>query len=353
VSADLTANPEDGVCGLTVSEAEAGQKLLHFLARRMDAPPAVFHRWIRTGQVRVNGGRARAFDRLAARDLVRVPPFALADARVVTSAPAPVPELGAPHTPSAGIDILFENERVVICVKPAGLPAHAGTGHADSLVARLSARYAGSAFMPTPAHRLDKATSGLVLVAKSYAALRLAQESLGAAPAEGGIGKSYLAWVSGACPWQEPALLEDRLEKAGDENGFERVRVAETGTGRRALLTARCLHVRPDARPSALPALHVASLLRLTPHTGRTHQIRAQLAARGFPLIGDPKYGGPPCKQGLLLHAYGLDFAPEVAAGLGLAEERIICPPPWHGEWAVEGRICSQNSNWSCPGFAG
>jgi 23S rRNA pseudouridine955/2504/2580 synthase len=328
VSADLTANHEDGVCGLTVSEAEAGQKLLHFLARRVEAPPAVFHRWIRTGQVRVNGGRAKAFDRLAAHDLVRVPPFALAEARVLMPVPAPAT--------LPGLVILLENERVAICVKPAGLPAHAGTGHADSLAVRLFARYNGSAFMPTPAHRLDKATSGLVLVAKSYAALRLAQESLG----NGGIGKTYLAWVRGSCPWQEPALLEDRLEKAKDENGFERMRVTETG--RRALLTAQCLEVRPSA-----------SLVRITLHTGRTHQIRAQLAARGFPLIGDPKYGGPPCKQGLLLHACGMDFTPEVAAGLGLAERSIICPPPWRGEWAVESGICSQNSNRSWPGFVG
>lgn len=300
---------------LTVTHAEAGQKLLQFLERRMHVPGPGLHRWIRTGQVRVNSKRAKAFDRLHMGDVVRLPPFAFSQARAVHD--TPVPEA----LPMPFVPVLVESDAVLICCKPAGLPVHAGTGHADSLAARLHAHYAGSAFMPTPAHRLDKATSGLLLIAKTYAALRLIQEALGDADR---LTKTYLAWVGGNWPHDHPVVLRDHLHKATSPDGLERMHTTHAD-GALALLTARRIATRQHA-----------SLLQIDLHTGRTHQIRAQLAARGHPLIGDPKYGGPACPQGMLLHAWGLSMSPDLAAQLGLAATRVFAPPSWQAPWQIE-----------------
>jgi 23S rRNA pseudouridine955/2504/2580 synthase len=309
---------------LAVSGEEAGQKLLQFLARRLDAPAPMLHRWIRTGQVRINGRRCAPFARLEAGDGVRVPPFAR--------------PRSLPDAPRSGWrpDILAESGAVLICCKPAGLPVHAGSGHTDSLIARLRALRPEAPFALTPAHRLDKAASGLLIVGKSYEGLRLAQAAAGS----GDIGKVYLAWAHGLCPWEEETLLVDRLLKARDADGRERVRVSPDG--RPARLRARCLERRQDA-----------SLLRLVLHTGRNHQIRAQMAARGFALVGDPKYGGPPCRQGLLLHAAALVFAPALAEALGLPSPRLVCPAPWRDEWSA-GRtalFCGPEKNSGAKGL--
>ncbi len=295
---------------LIVSPEEAGQKLLQFLARRLDTPQSALHRWIRTGQVRRNGRRAQPFARLAPGDAVRLPPFAALDLKLPTGEEAALP---AP-------DILLQTRAVLICVKPAGLPVHAGTGHTDSLTARLHAHCADSRFMPTPAHRLDKPTSGLLIAARTYEALRLLHEAL---ITRNALVKTYLAWATGSCPWREPTLLEDGIAKVVSENGFERMELVPLEeAGKKASLTVQCLQERLGA-----------SLLHLVLHTGRTHQIRVQLAGRGAPLIGDRLYGGPACDQGLLLHAAQLSFAPALARALDLPDTEVFCPPPWEDPW--------------------
>ncbi|WP_300831867.1 S4 domain-containing protein, partial [uncultured Bilophila sp.] len=130
---------------LLVTAEEAGQKLLQFLARRFDEPQGVLHRWIRTGQVRINGGRAKPFDRVDFGDEVRVPPFAGGGAQ----AAAPVKEDRSLLPP-----IVAETDELIVFCKPAGLPVHPGTGHTDSLTARLEKSFAGAPFMPAPVHRL-------------------------------------------------------------------------------------------------------------------------------------------------------------------------------------------------------
>jgi 23S rRNA pseudouridine955/2504/2580 synthase len=306
--------PDDPIQPLAVSREEAGQKLLQFLARRLDAPPPMLHRWIRSGQVRVNGRRCAPFVRLEAADTVRLPPFA----REKRSAGAALPGRSPDIPPDTLPDILAESEDVLICLKPAGLPVHAGSGHTDSLIARLRAARPQAPFAPTPAHRLDKAASGLLIVGKSYRGLRLVQTAVGS----GAIGKIYLAWAQGLCPWKQDVLLADRLRKARGADGLERASIGEEGQG--ALLAVRCLEQRNGA-----------SLVRLALHTGRNHQIRAQMAGRGFALVGDPKYGGPPCRQGLLLHAAALAFAPALAEALGLPAVGIVRLPPWQGKWSA------------------
>lgn len=284
------------VQNVPVGPEEAGQKLLQYLVRRLGgkAPQSAILRWIRTGQVRIDGGRAKPFDRLRQGAVVRIPPF----------------EPGEPqnkHAPAQNdaLSIVFENEELLVIAKPAGLPTHPGSGWDDSVQTRLKARYADAPFSPTPAHRLDKNTSGLLLAAKTYVALRRLQDAFRDKTAD----KDYLAWVKGAWDLSSlnaPVKLADQLEKTG-ASGKQQMR---TGQGKNAVTIATPLRIEENA-----------SLLNLRILTGRTHQIRAQLASRNFPIVGDAKYGGgqPP----MLLHAF------HVAIG----GQEFYLPPKWSKEW--------------------
>ena len=321
---------------LEVTAAEAGQKLLQFLLRRMPLPQPLLHRWIRTGQIRVNGGRAKPFDRLNEGDAVRLPPFAPAmAASAQESAPAtslsaapPAPPQAAPAhpkgspqqriTPSTAAaplpPVVYSDAEIIIFNKPAGLPVHGGTGHTDSLAARIAAHYVHAPFMPTPAHRLDKDTSGLILAAASYRMLRSLQDALRTAS----LHKEYVAWAEGCWPHTAPHLLRHTLGKTY-EGSDERVRVNRHGTTRTAREAACVVHcVRVEPPSPAWP--RGRSLLQIRLLTGRTHQIRVQLAAEGFPLCGDAKYGhgGTP----LRLHALRL-VLPDGCVFVAL--------PPWQG----------------------
>ncbi len=297
---------------LAVSGAEAGQKLLNFLQRRISAPTGDFHRWIRTGQVRVNGGRARAFDRLNEGDMVRVPPFA-ERLPAGSAKDVPSPEKG-PHL----LDIVFENEDVLVIAKPAGLPVQGGTGHSDSIAARLAEARARADFVPAPVHRLDKDTSGLLVAGKTYAAVRLLTDALAG---RGGVPprKEYLAWVEGAWPGHEEQELSDFLVK--DEKA-KRMRSAsrEEPEAREA----RCV-VTPLEKRRIHGREHTLLLVRLL--TGRTHQIRVQLALRGHPVAGDPWYGEA-SREGLKLHAFRLELPLP-----GGRSRSLELAPPWKGEW--------------------
>ena len=161
-----------------VDPREGGQKLLQFLQRRLDLPPSLLHRWIRTGQVRINGGRAKPFGLVAAGDSVRLPPFALGMSRrsKATGGQASPEQEHEPRQrtqalPPAPRPLQKDGDLWVFC-KPAGLPTHPGTGHEDSLSSRLAARAGDAPFKPTPVHRLDKDTSGILLVAASFSVLR-------------------------------------------------------------------------------------------------------------------------------------------------------------------------------------
>ena len=143
---------------------------------------------------------------------------------------------------------------------------------------------------PAPVHRLDRDTSGLLLVGKTYVAVRRLSDALAAH--DGSVAKDYLAWVQGECPWSRPKRLEDHLAKRTvGAQGREKVVAGKSRTGgpdeKPASLTVRCLTVREGR-----------SLVLIRLHTGRTHQIRVQLSERGFPLVGDVKYGGPRCGDG-------------------------------------------------------
>ena len=290
---------------LTVTEAEAGQKLLQYLARRTGAPQTAVHKWIRSGQVRVDKARAKPFQRLKQGQRVRIPPL------------RPGPDNGTAAEPGAALPalpIVHEDADILVVAKPAGLPAHGGTGHGnigsgDSVAARLRAMFPVADFAPTLAHRLDKGTSGLLAAAKTYQALRRLQERFATERA----GKTYLAWVAGAWPHAGVLGMTDRLDKTGEPG---REKVGSTATGKTAL--ARALLLKTLDRPDT------ASLLALRLVTGRTHQLRVQLAERGHPILGDRKYGGPP-HEPMLLHAFRLT----------LPGRTLTLLPDWPTPWKV------------------
>lgn len=297
-----------------VSAAEGGQKLLQFLERRLGLPPTLLHRWIRTGQIRCNGKRCKPFQPVAQADTVRLPPLALTlaqqqkDDKGTAAALLPLPPL------------VHESEGLFVFNKTAGLPVHPGTGHSDSLTTRLQQHHANAPFCPTPAHRLDKDTSGLLLVARSYACLRTLQDAF----SQRDLLKEYLAWVEGCWPLTSPEypprLLRDTLMKRYT-GPHEKVEVCPTTSenspardGHEATCVVQCLRHQGQH-----------SLMHIRLLTGKTHQIRVQLASRGHPLCGDAKYGStmrPPFK----LHALRL-ILPEGSEFTAL--------PPWQGQWQV------------------
>jgi 23S rRNA pseudouridine955/2504/2580 synthase len=287
---------------LAVAPAEAGLKLVQFLDRRLAGQIAggELMRWIRSGQVRVDGGRAKPFDRLAAGQLIRVPPAAHA-------ALAALLEKAPPGRP-LGLPVVFEDERLLVVNKPAGLATQPGSQVADSVHDRLVAAFPGTQYVPGLVHRLDKDTSGLLVVGKTAAAVRELQALFKSREVE----KVYLAWVHGRWLDAGRVLLADKLLKTGQG----RVLVDEEA-GREAY-----------AWVEPLLTGEAASLLAVGLLTGRTHQIRVQLASRGQAIIGDRKYGRADRvarRERLLLHAWRLCIE-------GRCFEAL---PDWGGDFAV------------------
>ncbi|WP_027369856.1 RluA family pseudouridine synthase [Desulfovermiculus halophilus] len=282
------------VSHIEVSRAESGQKLLQFLARQLQGqvPRSAVMRWIRTGQVRVDGGRCKPFGRIKQGQTVRLPPYVSSEETTGLS--------GQSANPFA-LQKVDEDDEVLVLAKPPGLAAQPGTKVTDSVSSRLEVEYAHTDWIPALVHRLDMPTSGLLLVAKTYAALQHMQGLW----RSGAVTKIYLAWVWGHPDWPEWEYLADDLVKVRD--GREQT-------------------VRALAWGRTLRRGEQASLVAVRLITGRKHQIRIQMSRRGFPVVGDRKYGpGKSGGQGLLLHA----------AVLGWEDRRYHLAPPWEAPYGV------------------
>lgn len=285
---DTSDSANSALSGLNapVDEKESGQKLLRFLERRLKLPSSLLHRWIRTGQIRLNGSRCKPFDRVNQGDIVRLPPFAHSMATEL----AQNEELKEVTTDSAhSIEILDIWNDIWAINKASGLPTQSGTGHEDSVASRLAAKSGSDFFKAAPAHRLDRGTSGVLLAGASFEALRALQEEF----QKGLIHKEYLAWVKGHWPAQDLILLRHYLRKE-KENEMTRMKVLANMApyAKEALSLVKPVHIEKDK-----------SLLQIRILTGVRHQIRAQLAAMGHPVMGDRKYGQDLGEQ-LLLHSF-------------------------------------------------
>ncbi|MEO8065123.1 MAG: RluA family pseudouridine synthase [Pseudomonadota bacterium] len=276
---------------LAVGERGEGQRLDNFLARNLEGVPKThIFRVIRKGEVRVNGKRAKPDTRLQASDIVRVPPVRVGDAAPPRRAsPAMVEGLtGA---------IVFEDARLLVIDKPAGVAVHGGSGVSFGVIEALrSARPDETLEL---VHRIDRDTSGLLMISRKPAALR----ALHALMRDGQVEKRYLALVKGK--WELGRKRIDAPLRTDIRVGGERT-VKAHESGKEAASVFRPVQFFGKS----------ASLMEVELETGRTHQIRVHATHAGYPLAGDEKYGEEEFNEKMkllglkrmFLHAHQLSF---------------------------------------------
>ena len=284
-----------GVRHFEVEEGDAGQRLDKYLARRLgDVPRTRIFRIIRRGEVRVNGRRAGPDDRLSLNDRVRVPPIweqAEEGAARVSRGPPPA------MVETVGRAIVQETDRLLVLDKPAGIAVHGGSGISFGIIEALRALKPGEPL--ELAHRLDRDTSGCLLVARDAATLRTLHELL----REGQCDKRYLVVVKGK--WELGQKRIDVPLRTDTRVGGERT-VRADASGKPSV---------SDFRPVQFFG-KLATLMEVGLHTGRTHQIRVHATYAGHPVAGDEKYGDAEFNARMrelglarmFLHAHSMSF---------------------------------------------
>jgi 23S rRNA pseudouridine955/2504/2580 synthase len=277
---------------LTVDDNAAGQRLDNYLVREVKGVPrARLYRALRKGEVRVNKGRVRADYRLLVGDLVRIPPLHQPD----PSTPASIPRKQIEQITQ---QIVYEDDNLLVIDKPSGLAVHGGSGLSFGLIECLRQLRPGARYLEL-VHRLDRDTSGLILIAKRAPTLRELHRQL----REKHIDKRYLALVAGKWP-KTVRVVDAPLEKNVLQSGERMVRVSREGK-------------RAVTEFSVVERLRGATLIEARPITGRTHQIRVHAQYTGFPLLGDDKYSDDAAEafasqlglKRLFLHAASLKFS--------------------------------------------
>ena len=295
-----------------VDEEDAGQRLDNFLVRLLKGVPKTHvYRIIRSGEVRINKGRGTVDRRVEAGDLIRLPPVRTSQrAKAKAQAMADGAAGGSCGTseraaPGREFPVLYEDDFLLAIDKPAGVAVHGGSGVSFGVIEQLRMARPDARFLEL-VHRLDRETSGILLVAKKRSALKRLQDQF----RERETGKTYLALVVGKWP-ASLKVLDRPLHKFLLPDGERRVKVVAKD--------------HPDAMASMTLVKRVRSgegftLLEVTIKTGRTHQIRVHLAAEGRPIAGDEKYGdfalnkalqrpgAPVPLRRMFLHAWRLQF---------------------------------------------
>ena len=279
-------SPAGKVQWIDVAEEEAGQRLDHYLmARLKGVPKSHIYRVLRSGEVRVDSRRVEGSHRVAGGERIRIPPVRVAE----REDDAPAPHFRMP--------VLYEDEALLALDKPAGLAVHGGSGVAHGAIESLRSMRPQARYLEL-VHRLDRETSGVLLIAKKRSALVGLHEML----RERRMDKRYLAGVSGRF-----------------RNEVQRVRLAlaarSTPEGKRVRVSSEGLEAETVLR--RLERGEEFSLLEAQILTGRTHQIRVHLAHLGHPVLGDERYGDfqlnrrlrPLGLRRMFLHAASLEFA--------------------------------------------
>lgn len=308
-----TASTPLAVSYLEVTANADGQRLDNYLLNQLKGvPKTLVYRIIRKGEVRVNKKRAKPDTRLKLDDLIRVPPIRLAE----NTSQAPVGN--SLRELLQGEALLFENAAVMVFNKPAGLAVHGGSGVRIGLIEALRQVRPELTALEL-VHRLDKDTSGCILLAKSRQALNFLQDQL----REKSMGKYYQAWVLG--DWPSNLLkINAPIDRASSPSGERRMKVAEYNEGKASLTRFKILKKQQGL-----------TLIEAEPVTGRTHQIRIHATSAGFPLIGDPKYGNDVINEHfrragiprMFLHARRLEFLDPVT------QRRLSIEAPLEEVW--------------------
>lgn len=256
---------EDAVTLATVNESAENQRIDNFLLRHLKGvPKSHVYRILRSGEVRVNSGRVGADYRLVLGDKVRIPPVRVAEATIR--------QVRVSADQRLADRILFEDDVLLVIDKPAGLAVHGGSGVNFGVIEQLRMEFPQMKFLEL-AHRLDRETSGVLLLAKKRSALT----ALHAMMRDGAMEKRYLALVAGQWKNQRQSVKLS-LSKYMTAGGERRVTVDAAGQAAHTMF-------------SLLKIYNNFSLLEAELKTGRTHQIRVHLAHTGFPIAGDDKYG--------------------------------------------------------------
>jgi 23S rRNA pseudouridine955/2504/2580 synthase len=303
----------DQVSMVEIGDESAGQRIDNFLMRTCKGvPKSHIYRILRSGEVRVNKGRISAEYKLQTGDLVRIPPIRVAQPD----------EPRGTIVPAATFPIVFEDEHLLIINKPAGVAVHGGSGVSFGVIEQLRQAHPQAKFLEL-VHRLDRETSGVLMLAKKRAALVGLHEQI----RENRMDKRYLACVRGE--WSDARrIVKAPLHKYLTAEGERRVRVQDDGQSAHTVFN---LIERFDGY----------ALLEAELKTGRTHQIRVHLQHLGTPILGDEKYGdyafnrelsrsgAKPQLKRMFLHAYKLKLT-HPATGAPLQVEAPL-PPECEG----------------------
>jgi 23S rRNA pseudouridine955/2504/2580 synthase len=315
---------------VTVAEADDGLRLDRWFRRHY---PHLTHgrleKLLRRGEIRVDGGRVRAGHRLAAGMVVRVPPLPPAEGPPPAAAP---PSVSAADAEDLRARVLHRDDMILVIDKPAGLAVQGGSGTARHLDGMLDALRFDADERPRLVHRLDRDTSGVLVLART----RKAAAAVGEAFQDRAARKLYWALVHGT-PDTPVGRWDTFMEKKPGGRGEQ---VSSGADGKRAVTLYRVLG-RSDS---------AYAWLALTPLTGRTHQLRVHCAEAGLPIVGDPRYGDRRDRpaagtlgKGLHLHARALEM-PHPAGGILRANAPL--PPHMEQSWRFLGFAPDAEPTW-------